>query len=388
MRTGLTVSTALHAGLIALAIVGLGIGQPIEATPVESIAVDLVPVSEFSNIRMGSLDSQVLETETPSVVDTETPPELAQPTGNTSEDQPTPEDTPDPTPAPTVQTAPAPEASEPDPAPAPDPEPAPLPAERPPAAAPEAIPDPAPEPDPEPAPVEEPPPLATPVETPDPADAAPRPVMKTASLTEKRARFKQQQEAEKQKKADEARKAAEDAKQAEDAKKADEAKKAADARKAEEAKKEADKKKKAEEQKRIEQAKAQEAKKLADEVANIINNEDTRGATTGDGGQKTLGREDGRSATLSQSEIGALVAQIRSCIAMPAGAEDADARAELYFNIGRDGSLVGQPQITNAGSDMIAQAYARAVARAVMQCGPYTVAAGQEVKALFQAREF
>jgi colicin import membrane protein len=221
----------------------------------------------------------------------------------------------------------------------------------------------------------EPPPLATPAETPDPADAAPRPIMKTASLAEKRAQFKKQQEQAKQQAAEDARKAA-DAKKAEEEKK-----KAEDARKAAE-------KKQADEKKRIEQAKADEAKKVADEVANLINMEDSRGATTGDGGQKTLGRQDGRSATLSQSEIGALVAQIRSCIAMPAGAEDADARAELYFNVAADGSLVGRPEITSAGADTIGQAYARAVARAVMQCGPYAVVAGQEVKALFQAREF
>ena len=131
MRTGLTVSTALHAGLIALAIVGLGIGRPIEATPVQSIAVDIVPVSEFSNIRMGSLDSEVLETDTPSVVDTEKPAELAQPTGNTEQDQLNPEDTPTPTPAPTVQTAPVPEAAAPEPAPEPVEQAAPAPVEPP-----------------------------------------------------------------------------------------------------------------------------------------------------------------------------------------------------------------------------------------------------------------
>ena len=93
MRAGLTVSTALHAGLIALAVLGLGLGQPIEATPVESIAVDLVPISEFSNIRMGSLDSTVVETEAPSVVDAEKPAEIAQPTASstTSSSAPTSE---------------------------------------------------------------------------------------------------------------------------------------------------------------------------------------------------------------------------------------------------------------------------------------------------------
>jgi colicin import membrane protein len=371
MRAGFTVSTALHAGLIALAILGLGIGQPIEATPVESIAVDLVPISDFSNIRKGSLDSKVVETEAPSVVDAEKPAEIAQPTGNTTEDQPTPEDTPEPTPAPTEQTAPAAEATEPDPVPEPVEETAPTPVERPAAA--EPTPDPTPEPvaEPEPA-VADPPPLA--VDTPEPADAAPKPIVKTAALAEKRAAFKKQQ-------ADAKAKAAADAKAADEAKKAAEEKKKAD-----DAKKAADKKK-ADEQKRIEQAKAEEAKK-ADDVAAIINNEDSRGAVTGDGGEKTLGKEDGRSATLSQSQIDGLVAQIRSCINVPPGAAESGSEAQLLFTVGGDGMLVGRPQVVSQTGDAVAPAYTSAVTRAVLRCGPYAVVAGQDVKATFRAKDF
>jgi hypothetical protein len=36
----------------------------------------------------------------------------------------------------------------------------------------------------------------------------------------------------------------------------------------------------------------------------------------------------------------------------------------------------------------VADAYARAVTRAVMRCGPYAVVAGQDVKATFRARDF
>ncbi|MDB5539817.1 MAG: hypothetical protein JWQ89_1544 [Devosia sp.] len=360
MRTGFTVSTIAHAGLIVLAIVGIGMGRPLDATPVESIAVDLVPMSEFSNIRMGSLDSTIVETETPAVVPDVKPAELAQPTGNTQEDQPTPQDNPDPTPAPTENTAPAPQAAA-EPTPQPEPEVAPAPAERP---AVEPPPEPVAEPPPEPVP--EPTPVATPEVTPDPAETAPTPRMHTASLDQKRAEFKQQQAAEKQK-------------QAEDKAKAEAAKK-----KAEEEKK----RKAAEEKQRIEQANADDAAKVADEVANLINNEESRGATTGAGGEPTLGKEDGRSATLSQSEIGALVAQIRSCITLPAGAEDADARAEFTFSIGPDGMLTGQPQMTSSPANPIEDAYARAVSRALQRCGPFTMAMGQDVRAQFAAREF
>lgn len=374
MRAGITVSTALHAGLIALAIVGLGIGRPIEATPVESITVDLVPDSDVTNVRKGTEESKIVETEAPSVVDAEKPAEIAQPTGNTTEDQPTPEKTPEPTPAPTVNTAPAPEATEPDPVPEPVEETAPVPVERPTEAEPAPQPEPEPEPvvEPEPAPVE-PPPLAVDTPAPDPADAAPKPIVKTAALAEKRAEFKKKQADAKAKAAADAKAEADAKKAAEEKKKADDAKKAAEKKKADE--------------KRIEQAKAEEAKK-ADDVANIINNEESRGAVTGEGGEASLGKEDGRSATLSQSQIDGLVAQIRECINVPAGASDAGSEAQLLFTVGGDGMIVGRPQVVTQTGDSVAPAYTSAVTRAVMRCGPYTVVAGQDVKATFRAKDF
>jgi TolA protein len=370
MRTGVTVSAIVHAGLIVLAIVGLGSGRPLETPPVESIAVDLVPVSEFTNIRQGALDSTVVDTETPSAVDSDKPAELAKPTGNTAEDQPTPADNAKVTPAPTENTAPAPAAE-------PTPEPDAVPAEA------------------EPTPPD--PTLASAADATDPADAVPKPAARTASLADKRAAFKKQQQAEKDAAAAEARaeadakakadadakaKADADAKAVADAKaKADaEKKKAAD-------KKKADDKKKAEEQ-ATQQAQADTPDKVADEIANILNQEESRGATTGEGGQKTLGKETGRAATLSQSEISALVAQIRDCIALPAGAEEADARAEFLFTIGADGMVTGRPQMLSSPANGVESTYANAIARALMRCGPYTMAAGQDVRAQFAARAF
>ena len=355
MKAGLTVSSIAHVGLIALVVVGIGFGRPIEPTPVESIAVDLVPIEEFSNIRMGSLDSTIVETETPSVVDSETPAELARPTGNTQEDQPMPEQSDTVTPAPTQQTAPAPAPqAEPEPLPEPDPVPD---AAAPPVAQPEPEPEPAPEPEPEPAPI------VTPEPAPEPADVAPTPRMRTAAIDQKRAEFKKLQE-------DQKKQAEADKKKAEDEKK----------KKEEEARKTA-----ADEQKRIEQANAKsEADKIADQVANIINTEETRGATTGEGGQATLGKETGRSARLSQSQIDGLVAQIRNCINMPPGAEENNATAELQFSVDGGGNVVGQPQLLQSSDDT----YARAVSRAVVRCGPYAVVANEDVRAQFRAREF
>ena len=347
MRAGLVVSTIAHAALIALIVIGVGFTTPLEPTPVESIAVDLISIEEFSNIRAGSLDSTIVETETPSVVEDDTPAELAQRTGNTEQDQPTPEDTPEPTPAPTQQTAP-----EPVPEPAPIEEPVPEP-EPEPAVEPAPRPEPEPVPEPEPQPAEEAPALATPEVSPEPAEVAPKPVTRTASLDEKRADFKKQQEAEKQRKEEEARK-------------------------------------KKEEQQRQEEAKRKEdeAARLADEVANIINSEESRGATTGEGGQQTLGKETGTAARLSQSEIDALVGQIRECMSVPLGAAEQGVTAQLEFNIDQSGNVTTLPLIISQPATTLEQALASAAQRAVMRCGPYTVAAGQQVRATFDPRQF
>ncbi len=213
--------------------------------------------------------------------------------------------------------------------------------------------------------VEATPTLATPEAPAEPTEVAPQPRVRTAAIDQKRAEYKQQQAA---------REAA--AKQAaEDKKKADEA-----AAKAAE-------QKKLEEQKRIEQAKADEAQKLADEVANLINQEESRGATTGQGGQATLGREDGRSATLSKSEIDGLVAQIKQCLNVPAGAAEAGITAQLEFSIDASGMVSQMPRLVSAPADALQQAYASAAQRAVMRCGPYAVA-NQQLRATFDPREF
>ncbi len=339
MRTGVVVSTLGHAGLIVFAIVGIGMARPLEAVPVDSIAVDLISIEEFSNIRKGALDSTVVETETPSIVEDDTPAEVAQPTGNTEEDQPTPEDTEIVTPAPTQETAPEP-APPPEPLDVAEPEPEPEP---------QVQPEPAPEPEPidEPEPVAPAPELAAPVETPEPAEVAPMPVVRTAAVEAKRAAFKKQQEEDRKKQEEQERQ-------------------------------------REEEEERIREAKRQEdeAARLADEVANIINSEDSRGATTGEGGVATLGKETGQAARLTQSAMDALVAQIRQCVNVPMGAVEAGVQARLEFNIDMAGNP-SRPVLLVAPTSPLEQAYASAAQRAVQMCGPYPMALGQNIRALF-----
>jgi outer membrane biosynthesis protein TonB len=342
MKAGVTTSVIAHVTLLALAFVGLGAARPLEPEVVESIAVELVPISEVTNIRMGSLDSTVVETETPAIVETETPAELAQPTGNTTEDQVTPTETERETPAPVVNTAPEPTpevVEEPDPTPVeetPPPEPAPA----------EAA---------EPAPVEEtaPPEVVAeaPAETPTEPVAPRLPMLRPAALNKA------------------------------PAKKPEETKVAAVTPAPKPAQKPAEK------PKPTQKKPVDEAAREADEVAALINSEISRGATTGAGGTPTLGKNTGKASTLTQSQLDGLVAQIKGCMNIPAGAAEAGITAQLQFSIDAGGNVNGQPQIVSSAGTPLERALASAAQRAVMRCGPYQMALNQEVKATFDPRE-
>jgi len=307
MRVGLPVSIFSHSVLIIAGFFSLNFAEPLEPRLIESISVEIVPISEFSNIRVGSLQSEIVETTTPSIVDTEVPPELAQPTGNTQTDQITPLDSDNPTPAPTEQSAPEPV---PDPSPVPEPDPVP-----------QTQPDPVETPDPQPTPpeeqlVEQPMqaeleiaiPVPDPVAPPDPV-----PAVRTASLQEIREEFARRQQ--------------------------------------------------------------REAAREADKISEIINAEETRGATTGEGGQTTLGAQNGRSATLTRSEQDALAAQMRQCWRLLPGEIDSGESVRLLVNLNRDGSVIGTPRVLTNISSSIVGSIARAAQRAVLGCGPYQLAA-------------
>lgn len=324
MRAGLAASVVFHTALITVGLVGLQNVQPLEPDEIESIAIELVPIEAFSNIRVGTLESDVIETDAPSVVETPDPAQLAERTGNTEEDQPKPEDTDRVTPAPTIETAPQPEARPEDEVepevktkPVVEPEPAPEP---------EATPDPAPIPDPQPV-TPEPELAATPdVET-EAQDIAPKPVIKTASIDQKRAEFKRRQEEEAKRRAEERAK-----------RKADQAKE-------------------------------------ADRVSDIINAEESRGATTGSGGQASAGKPTGQAARLTQSERAALAAQMRKCWNPPLAAlTEAGLTVRLIVDLNRDGSVAGTPRVLSEITSSVMDTTARAAQRAVLRCGPYRLA--------------
>ncbi len=314
MRVGLPVSVFSHTALIVVGLMSLNFAEPLEPTIIESISVEIVPITEFSNIRAGSLESKIIETDTPSIVDTPVPAELAERTGNTEENQIKPQDSDNITPAPTEQTAPEP-VPEPDPIPDPDPEP-PTPAD---------IPDPDPivEPTPDPPPVaEDTPPepvdikpeivADVPAEV-EPVVAAPQPVVRTASLDQQRQDYARRQR--------------------------------------------------------------EDAAREADKISEILNAEESRGGTTGTGGQATTGTATGQSATLTRSEQDALAAQMRGCWNLLPGEIDSGESVRLLVELNRDGSVNGTPKVLSGIASPMQGSIARAAQRAVLGCGPYQMAA-------------
>ncbi|WP_027834953.1 cell envelope integrity protein TolA [Maritalea myrionectae] len=325
MRLGITISAVSHAALIAVGLMSFGQADAFDPQEIEAIPIELVPIEEFSNIRQGSLDSNVIETETPSAVDTDTPAELAEPTGNTQEDQVTPKDTPDPSPAPTDNSAPEPTPPTP---PAPEPTPEPVEPEPQPEQVEPSAPAPVEEPTPEP--VEEPTeqPVVTEEPAPEPTPVPPSPPAATSAVEKARQVFAAQ-EAERQKQA------------------------------------------------AAERAQQEKQSEEADKISDIINKEESRGGTTGQGGQKTAGKTSGTAARLTQSERAALAAQMRKCWNPPISALDEDGlTVRLLVDLNRDGSVAGTPQVMDISiSGQVGQATASAAQRAVRRCGPYQLAA-------------
>lgn len=322
MRVGIAASIFAHVALITLGLVSLTGVESLEPEQIESISIDLIPIEAFSNIRIGTEESDIIETDAPSVVETPDPAQLAERTGNTEEDQIDPQDTPEATPAPTLETAPAPEVRpeeepETEPEVVAEPEPAPEPE-----TAPERVPQ------TEPTPVEPDPVISvTPEVVEEPAVVAPVPVLKTAAIDQKRADFKRKQE--------------------------------------EEAKKRA---------KEREQREAEEAKE-ADRISDIINDEDSRGATTGTGGQATAGKETGQAARLTQSERDALAARMREkWLLPPVALSGTEPPVRLLVELNRDGSVAGTRVLSEVTTSAM-EALVRSAQRAVLKGSPYRLAA-------------
>lgn len=136
MRAGLIASLAGHTALMLWGVVAFPDAESFTVPQVESLPIDLVPIEEFTQLRIGEKTAEAREVAAlqPSETPTEETPQPADKPGESQVQQPTP-----PTPSPAPAPEPVPAEPEPVAEPAPAPEPAPA-----------AEPVPAPEPEPEP----------------------------------------------------------------------------------------------------------------------------------------------------------------------------------------------------------------------------------------------
>lgn len=152
-----------------------------------------------------------------------------------------------------------------------------------------------------------------------------------------------------------------------------------------EALKKEEKKRKAEEKKREEEKRKEEAKKREEEkkeqvfdpnriAALLDKRKPQRQAAVGETLNQTasLGLPTGRAATLTQTEIDALRAQIQACWNPPAGTLDAkDLIVVVRLQLREDGSLSADPMLMNRGSHPIFRIAAESAMRAIKRCQPY-----------------
>lgn len=175
------------------------------------------------------------------------------------------------------------------------------------------------------------------------------------------------------KKLEEAKKEEEKKKQEEEQKKLAEKKREEEKKKAEEKKRLAEEKRKLEE-KRL----AQQAEKFdADKISNLLNNQEGAQKAKAEQGEKktaSLGANKGTGTKLTQSQLGLLKGmiadQIRPCWVTPPSATGANYSIAILIGLNREGSLTGQPEVTNSDADPSFRAASGAAVRAILRCSP------------------
>jgi len=311
MRLGMPISAMGHAAVLLWTLVSFS-AKSFNATPDESMPVDIISTKEFSQLMAGAQNAPKADKPKP-VVD------------KVADAKPV-ED-----PLPKVSEKPPVEATQ----SAPPPEPSP----------------------PEPKPVQKeskpPEPKTVPKES-KPAE----PPVDTIAEALKKEEAKQLE----QKKLDEQRqleqKKLEEQKKAEEQKKREEARKRAEAKRIEDAKK------------------REEAKKLEERIAALLDTRDPRReAATGavPNQTPTLGSPTGTAPTLSQSELDAMRAKLRDHWSPD---EAIFERPDQYVvlvrvQLGRDRKLSAPPQVVSTGSGPLYQATAEAAKRAILLSQPF-----------------
>jgi outer membrane biosynthesis protein TonB len=333
MKAGLTTSVIMHAALIGFGLFTLSAPRSFEASDVEAVPVDIIPVESITQTQQG--DKKAVMKEKPAPLPTKKP-DIVADAQKVGEAQVDSDSKPTPDPKPKVVEAKDAPAPSPEPAPRPDTEVAKEPvkeAEKQPADVPatEVAPDPAPKQEVKPDPVAETivaeMPQAESISLPN---SAPTPEAKPKPPQAQTAKAPDRKEADKP------------------------------------AEKQASK------------PKSEEKEFNVDEVAALLNKEKPSG-----GGAKrsteeaALGGDKNKGGKLSQSEIDALIGQIQRCWNVPAGMLDGETlKVSIKMRLTRAGEIDGMPEIiAGGGSTMAERVAADAARRAVLRCAPYTLPA-------------
>lgn len=368
MKAGLTTSVILHAAVLAFGLFSLSGPSALEVTDVESLPVDIVPLSEITQIQQG--DKKATMRDKPAPTPTERPDIVAdaQKVGENSVDTEKPV-TPEATPKPVEEAAAPPPAPEPkeqvktEDVPKPKEEPKPVPATE---VAPmpqpkeEVKPDPVKQPEPKPVPVKQPEPKPTPPKE-KTAEQQPQPEVKPDAVAEAIAA---DQPADSVKLPDAA--PAPDARPKPQPAQAETAK-APDRKNADKPVKEASSKPKS----------ADSA--LDDKIAALLNKQKASGGgakrsteQASLGGEKSTG-----GSKLSQNEMDALRQKLGGCWSIPAGVDDAATlKVSVRFQLDRSGQLEGRPQVVAGGAASgPGRTAAESAVRAVQKCAPFNLPA-------------
>ncbi|MGQ2967740.1 MAG: hypothetical protein ACT6RF_03245 [Allorhizobium sp.] len=320
MKGSLFTSSFLHTLALSAALVSLGSPEKLEIAPMETLPVDIVPISEFTQIQQGSKTAPMAETSAP--VPTKKPP-IAEPAENFGDNEVDLKSPPTPSQRPVEQeVAAAPKKVE-TPAPTPDPEVNEVK---------EVVPEEtAPPPEPEPKPTEE----AVPEET----VAEEIPLPEKAPIPAARPQPEIAKPAEKKPPKPDAKK---DTKAQETAK-----------------------------------SKPQmESDFNADDVAALLNKTDAAGggAKRSTAPEALGGSTNTGGSTLSQSELDALRGIIQNnWLITPGMADAADVRVRVTFRLDQNGELVGEPEATaTGGSPSAQQVLMSGAVRAVRKSAPFT----------------
>ncbi|MHA6642959.1 hypothetical protein [Mesorhizobium sp. A623] len=369
MKAGLTTSVILHAAVLAFGLFSLSAPSALEVTDIESMPVDIVPLSEITQIQQG--DKKATMHDKPAPTPTERPDVVAdaQKVGENSVDTDKPV-TPEAKPKPVEEAAapkPAPESKEPvktEDVPKPKEEPKPVPATD---VAPvpqlkeEVKPEPVKQPDPKPVPIKEPEAKPEPPKE-KAAEKQPQPEVKPDAVAEAIAAEPPTETVQLPDAAPapdarpQPRPAPAETAKAPDRKNADKPVKEASARP---------------------QSKDKEFD--ADAISALLNKQKASGGgakrsteQASLGGDKSTG-----GAKLSQNEMDALRQKLGGCWSIPAGVDDASTlKVSVRFQLDRSGMLQGRPEIVAGGAPSgPGRTAAESAVRAVQKCAPFNLPA-------------